>query len=199
MLIYIIINCEASFLQRDIVEQPLLYKVLYVFSSWNICSKPLYMSAYHNSLRAICHVDMVEMEEITSVSFDDVSSITAAKGLWLFNQNVVLSDVDCKSGRCGFFNSTAESKLEIAYFSNAFDRFETFTARLFFKRSIGVSGLKALITNADCDDAGSVVASSGSNTLNGHLTNTTGASVGYHFPVRIPIDYCLKFGSDMCQ
>ena len=62
-----------------------------------------------------------------------------------------------------------------------------------------MSGLKALITNADCDDAGSVVASSGSNTLNGHLTNTTGASVAYHFPVRIPIDYCLKCGSDMCQ
>ena len=142
---------------------------------------------------------MIEMEEITSVSFDDVSAITAAKGLWLFNQNVVLSDVDCKSGRCGFFNSTAESKLELAYFSNALDRFETFTARLFFKRSIGVSGLKALITNADCDDAGSVVASSGSNTLNGHLTNTTGVSVAYHFPVRISIDYCLKFGSDMCQ
>ena len=142
---------------------------------------------------------MVEMEEITSVSFDDVSAITAAKGLWLFNQNVVLSDVDCMFGRCGFFNSTAESKLELAYFSNALDRFETFTARLFYKRSTGVSGLKSLISNADCDDEGSVIASSGPDALNGHLTNTTDASVDYDIAVRISIDYCRKFGSDMCQ
>ena len=156
-------------------------------------------SAYNNSLCAICHVDMVEMEEITSVTFDDVSAITAAKGLWLFNQNVVLSDVDCKSGRCGFFNSTAESKLEIAYFSNAFDRFETFTVRLFYKRSTGVSGVKALISNADCDDAGSVVALTAADSLNGHLTNTTDASVNFDIAVRIPIVYCFKFGSDKCQ
>ena len=41
----------------------------------------IYIINYHNSLRAICHIDMIEMEEITSVSFDDVSAITAASAI----------------------------------------------------------------------------------------------------------------------
>ena len=143
--------------------------------------------------------DMIEMEVITSVSFDDVSAITAAKGLWLFNRNVVLSDVDCKSGRCGFFNSTAESKLELAYFSNAFDRFESFTARLFFKRSVGASGLKSLLDNSACDVPYSVLAESAPGNLNGGFGNSSGAASSFGGVVGIPIVSSLIPYSSMCN
>ena len=120
---------------------------------------------------------MIEMEEITSISFDDESAITASKGLWLFNRNVVQSDEGCMSGRCGFFNSTAESKLELPYFSNAFDRFETFTARLFYKRSPAASGYGNVMSNncvggsSRAGSAGAFIAEDGS--AIGYLCNST--------------------------
>ena len=113
------------------------------------------------------------MEEITSVMFDEQSSITASKGLWLFNQNVELTSDGCMSGKCGFFNSTAESKLELAYFSNALDRFEKFSVRLFFKRSAGVSGVRSLVDNSECNRDGSVVARSDANGVGGYFANST--------------------------
>jgi len=93
--------------------------------------------------------------------FDEESSITASKGLWLFNQNVELTSDGCLTDKCGFFNSTAESKLELAYFSNAMDRFEQFSVRLFFKRSAGVSGELSLVDNSECTIDRSVVARCG--------------------------------------
>ena len=114
------------------------------------------------------------MDEITSVMFDEESSITASKGLWLFNQNIELTSDGCMSGKCGFFNSTAESKLELAYFSNAMDRFEKFSVRLFFKRSAGVSGVRSLVDNSECNRRdGSVVARSGVNGVGGYFANST--------------------------
>ena len=39
--------------------------------------------------------------------FEDDETITASKGLWLFNQNVELTSDGCLTDKCGFFNSTA--------------------------------------------------------------------------------------------
>ena len=138
---------------------------------------------------------MVEMEEITSISFDDESAITASNGIWLFNRNVVQADEGCMSGRCGFFSSTSESKLELAYFSNAFDQYKTFTARLFYKRSSAASGSGALMTNADCDIAGSIGAVSLDGSAMGYLTNSNVYSAVLAPAVRIPPVSCVKYHS----
>ena len=119
-------------------------------------------------------VDFPEMEVITSVMFEDEETITASKGLWLFSQNVELTSDDCMFGKCGFFNSTAESKLELAYFSNAMDRFEQFSVRLFFKRSAGVSGEMSLVDNSECSLDGSVVGQSGATDVSGYFANENG-------------------------
>ena len=138
---------------------------------------------------------MVEMEEITSISFDDESAIKASKGLWLFNRNVVQTDEGCMSGRCGFFSSSSESKLELAYFSNSLDRFGKFTARLFYKRSSAASGSGALMTNADCDIAGSIGAVSMDGSAMGYLTNSNVYSAVLAPAVRILPVSCLKYHS----
>ena len=134
---------------------------------------------------------MIEMEEITSISFDDESAITASKGLWLFNRNVVQSDEGCMSGRCGFFNSTANSKLELAYFSNAFDRFETFTVRFFYKRSVATPEGMVLLTNYDCDIDGSIAAVSGNGNAVATIANSTDYSAFFYPTVRIPLVSCI--------
>ena len=105
--------------------------------------------------------------------FEDGETITASQGLWLFSQNVELTSDGCMSGQCGFFNSTAESKLELAYFSNAMDRFEQFSVRLFFKRSAGFSGERSLVNNSECTIDGSVVARSVANSASGYFENVT--------------------------
>ena len=115
--------------------------------------------------------------------FEDVKTITASQGLWLFNQNVELTTDGCMSGQCGFFNSTAESKLELAYFSNAMDRFEQFSVRLFFKRSVGVSGERSLIDNSECSLDGSVVAESGESVAVVYFENENGTKAEYSFNV----------------
>ena len=117
-------------------------------------------------------VDFPEMVEITSVMFEDEETITASKGLWLFNQNVELTTDGCLTTKCGFFNSTAESKLELAYFSNAMDQFEQFSVRLFFKRSAGVSGERSLVDNSECTIDGSVVARSDNSGALGYFEST---------------------------
>ena len=135
---------------------------------------------------------MIEMEEITSISFDDESAITASKGLWLFNRNVVQSDEGCMSGRCGFFNSTADSKLELAYFSNAFDRFETFTVRFFYKRSFATpEGDMVLLNNYDCDLPGSIAAVSGHGYALASIANSTDYTAVFNPTVRIPLVSCI--------
>ncbi len=115
------------------------------------------------------------LKGITCITFDD-DSIKASKGLWLYNNNVVISNDGCKSGSCAFFNSTVNSKLELAYFSNALDRFETFSVSFFFKRSPGVSGEQCLIDNSQCVDDGSLFARSVAGGVVGASTNTSGAS-----------------------
>ena len=101
--------------------------------------------------------------------FDD--DISASKDIWLFNQNVQLSSDDCMDGKGGFFNSSAQSKLELAYFSNAFERFESFSVRLFFKRSAGVSGVRSVLDNSECSIDGSVVAQSDASAAVGYYLN----------------------------
>ena len=115
--------------------------------------------------------------------FEDEETITASKGLWLFSQNVELTSDGCMSGQCGFFNSTAESKLELAYFSNAMDRFEKFSVRLFFKRSAGVSDEMSLVDNSECTIDGSVVGRSGANFALGYFANSTGNKAEFLFLV----------------
>ena len=115
--------------------------------------------------------------------FEDDETITASKGLWLYNRNVELSTDGCKSGKCGFFNSTAESKLELAYFSNALDRFEQFSVRLFFKRSVGVSGERSLVDNSECSLDGSVVAQSEQSVAMGYFENLNGTKAESSFNV----------------
>ena len=128
-------------------------------------------------------VDVTEMVEIASVMFEDEKTITASKGLWLFNQNVELTSDGCKSGKCGFFNSTAKSKLELAYFSNALDRFEQFSVRLFFKRSAGVSGERSLVDNSECSLDGSVVAESDESVTMGYFENENGTKGEFSYNV----------------
>ena len=115
--------------------------------------------------------------------FEDEKTITASKGLWLFNQNVELTSDGCMSGKCGFFNSTAKSKLELAYFSNALDRFEQFSVRLFFKRSAGVSGERSLVDNSECSLDGSVVAESDESVTMGYFENENGTKGEFSYNV----------------
>ncbi|KAI0239524.1 hypothetical protein LSAT2_009748 [Lamellibrachia satsuma] len=121
------------------------------------------------------------LKGITCVTFDD--GIKASQGLWLYNENVVVSDNACMSGTCGFFNSSAQSKLEIAYFSNAFDNFETFSVSFFFKRTAGASGEQSLLDNSECSDDGSMFVRSVSGTVLGSATNSTGDSVNVNYLV----------------
>ena len=137
-------------------------------------------------------VDVTEMVEIASVMFEDENTITASKGLWLFNQNVELTSDGCMSGKCGFFNSTAESKLELAYFSNALDRFEQFSVRLFFKRSAGVSGERSLVDNSECTIDGSVVGKSSASDALGYFANENGTKVDFTAPVSTPPYFAFK-------
>ena len=111
------------------------------------------------------------------MTFDD--GVKASQGLWLYNENVEEYDVDCKSGNCGFFNSTLQSKLELAYFSNAFDRFESFSLSFFFKRSAGEAGSRSLVDNSECGDEGSVFARSVAGGVQGSATNSSGVSATY--------------------
>ena len=117
------------------------------------------------------------LKGITCVTFDD--DIKASQGLWLYNENVVVSDNACMSGTCGFFNSSAQSKLELAYFSNSLDIFETFSVSFFFKRSPGVSGQRSLLDNSQCSDDGSLYAKSVSGGVSGSATNSVGDSVDF--------------------
>ena len=137
---------------------------------------------YMHVIHIFSRPDESEMEEITSVMFN--GAVSASKGLWLFNQNVQLSSDDCMDGECGFFNSSAQSKLELAYFSNAFDRFESFSVRLFFKRSAGVSGVRSLLDNSECSIDGSVVAQSDASAAVGYFANSTGSQASFDIAVR---------------
>ncbi|KAK2174209.1 hypothetical protein NP493_818g02007 [Ridgeia piscesae] len=139
---------------------------------------------------------VTEMVEIASVMFEDEKTITASKGLWLFNQNVELTSDGCMSGKCGFFNSTAESKLELAYFSNALDRFEQFSVRLFFKRSAGVSGERSLVDNSDCTIDGSVVGKSSASDALGYFANENGTKVDFSVPAAEDTWYQLVMAFD---
>ncbi|KAI0235152.1 hypothetical protein LSAT2_014404 [Lamellibrachia satsuma] len=121
--------------------------------------------------------DYPMLKGITCVTFDD--DIKASQGLWLYNENVVVSDNACMSGTCGFFNSSAQSKLELAYFSNSLDIFETFSVSFFFKRSPGVSGQRSLLDNSECSDDGSLYAKSVSGGVSGSATNSAGDSVDF--------------------
>ena len=121
--------------------------------------------------------DYPMLKGITCVTFDD--DIKASQGLWLYNENVVVSDNACMSGTCGFFNSSAQSKLELAYFSNSLDIFETFSVSFFFKRSAGVSGQRSLLDNSQCSDDGSLYAKSVSGGVSGSATNSAGDSVDF--------------------
>ena len=124
------------------------------------------------------------MSEITQISFEgDV--ISASMGLWLYNNNVNMTSEGCLTASCGLFTSADESKLELAYFSNAFDRFESFSVSLFFKRSVGVAGTQSLLDNSECDVEGSVVATSASGVVEAHFANSTGAVAKLTGMVRI--------------
>ena len=127
------------------------------------------------------------LKGITCVTFDD--GIKASQGLWLYNENVVVSDNACMSGTCGFFNSSAQSKLELAYFSNAFDNFDTFSVSFFFKRAVGASGEQSLLDNSECSDDGSMFVRSVSGTVLGSATNSTGDSVNVNYLVST---HCLQ-------
>ena len=128
------------------------------------------------------------MEVITSVMFEDEETITASKGLWLFNQNVELTSDGCKSGKCGFFNSSVKAKLELAYFSNAFDNFDSFSVRLFFKKTQGAGLIYSLVDNAWCS-GGSVVAKYVSGTVFGYFANGTEIEnrANFDFPASVRV------------
>ena len=125
------------------------------------------------------------MSEITRIAFEgDV--ISASMGLWLYNNNVnMTSGEECLTDSCGLFTSADESRLELAYFSNAFDRFESFSVSLFFKRSAGVAGTQSLLDNSECDVDGSIVAVSTAGEVAGYYANSTGAKVEFEQLVRI--------------
>ena len=115
------------------------------------------------------------MIEITRIAFEG-ETISASNGLWLYNNNVnMTSGEECLTDSCGLFTSADESKLELAYFSNAFDGFESFSVSLFFKRSPGVTGTQSLLDNSECDLDGSVVARSASSEVSAYFANSTGA------------------------
>ena len=115
--------------------------------------------------------DVNELEGITCLSFD-TSVNSASQGLYVYNENVVQSTVDCKSGNCAFFNSTAMSKLEIAYFSNAFDQFTTFSVSFFYKR-LTSSGSRSLLDNSECSVAASLAVTSDAGSVSSLLSNST--------------------------
>ena len=125
------------------------------------------------------------MSEITRISFEG-ETISASMGLWLYNNNVnMTSGEECLTESCGLFTSADESKLELAYFSNAFDRFESFSVSLFFKRSNLAVGQQSLLDNSECDLDGSVVAVSTSGEVAGYFANSTGARAEFEELVRI--------------
>ena len=125
------------------------------------------------------------MSEITRIAFEG-ETISASMGLWLYNNNVnMTSGEECLTDSCGLFTSADESKLELAYFSNAFDRFESFSVSLFFQRSPGVAGTQSLLDNSECDLDGSVVAVSASNVVDAYFANSTGAKADLTAMVRI--------------
>ena len=125
------------------------------------------------------------MSEITRIAFEG-ETISASMGLWLYNNNVnMTSGEECLTDSCGLFTSADESRLELAYFSNAFDRFESFSVSLFFKRSPGVAGTQSLLDNSECDLDGSVVAVSASNVVDVYFANSTGAKAHLTAMVRI--------------
>ena len=124
------------------------------------------------------------MSEITQISFEG-ETISASKGLWLYNNNVNITSEGCLTDSCGLFTSADESKLELAYFSNSFDRFESFSVSLFFKRSAGVAGTQSLLDNSECEVDGSVVAQSESGSVSAYFANSTGARADLEDMVRI--------------
>ena len=138
----------------------------------------------YTSTYSLPSTDYPEITEITSISFEgDV--ISASMGLWLYNNNVNMTSEGCLTASCGLFTSADESKLELAYFSNAFDRFESFSVSLFFKRSSGVAGTQSLLDNSECEVDGSVVARSASGSQSAYFANSTGAVADLDGMVRI--------------
>ena len=124
------------------------------------------------------------MSEITQISFEG-ETISASMGLWLYNNNVNMTSEGCLTDSCGLFTSADESKLELAYFSNSFDRFESFSVSLFFKRSAGGAGTQSLLDNSECELDGSVVATSESGSVDAYFANSTGARADLEGMVRI--------------
>ncbi|KAI0231047.1 hypothetical protein LSAT2_018587, partial [Lamellibrachia satsuma] len=118
---------------------------------------------------------MPEMNVIASVMFNE--AVSASNGIWLLNQNVSLVNDDCMDGECGRFNSSAHSKLEIPFFSNGV--FESFSVRLFFKRSAGVSGVQSLLDNSDCSNDGFVLAQSGVDIALGYFENKANIKIDF--------------------
>ena len=143
-----------------------------------------YTSKYSSILNSFPSADFSEMSEITQISFEG-EIISASMGLWLYNNNVNMTSEGCLTDSCGLFTSADESKLELAYFSNSFDRFESFSVSLFFKRSAGVAGTQSLLDNSECDVDGSVVATSESGSVDAYFANSTGARADLEDMVRI--------------
>ena len=120
------------------------------------------------------NADVNELEGITCLSFDS-SVASASQGLYVYNQNVQQATTDCKSGNCAFFNSTALSKLELAYFSNAFDQFTGFSVSFFYKR-LTSSGSRSLLDNSECSLAASLSVTSNAGSVSSLISNSTQAT-----------------------
>ena len=105
---------------------------------------------------------------------DFEAGFVASKGISVYNKDVVLvtDPSECKSGKCAFFNSTAMSKLELAYFSNAFDQFTSFSVSFFYKR-LTSSGSRSLLDNSDCSNTASFAVTSDTGSVDSLVSNST--------------------------
>ena len=121
--------------------------------------------------------------------FDDNSTITASKGIWIYNHNVELRNDSCVSGKCGYFNSSLKAKLEIPMFSTAFSQYGAFSVRFFFKRTAGIYGVRSLVDNSECAVYGSLVAQSDVDAAMGYFTNEDIEKAVFSFPVSMIIIY----------
>ena len=126
---------------------------------------------------------------ITCIDFND-GQVTASNGLHVFNDGVVVGNYSqCADGMCAYFNGSA--RLELPYFSNAYDHFKQFKVTFSYWKEGGNTNVQAFVSN-DCFDnkmkeAGNslFLASSGKNVLAGGFRDPSGYGpviIGMPFP-----------------
>ena len=123
--------------------------------------------------------DLLAVEDpvITCIDFND-GQVTASNGLHVFNDGVVVGNYSqCADGMCAYFNGSA--RMELPYFSNAYDHFKQFKVAFTFWREGGNTNDQAFVSN-DCLDnklkeaGNSLVLASSGNVLVGGFRDPSG-------------------------